>query len=491
MMTPMYPMRPQQLTPAAMLVNADQSIVARAEELFRDRYSRNLKRTDRLFGGLMVGQWVFGILLAALVSPQVWQGRIASVHLHVLLAVFLGGAISSFPLFLAITRPGETVTRYTIAVAQMLWSALLIHLSGGRIETHFHVFGSLAFLAFYRDWKVIVPATLVVVLDHLLRQIFFPESVYGIATPEAWRFLEHGFWVVFEDVFLITSCIAGVREMKSIAQQQARIEHADQMAHEMEIAAKIQTALLPARPEVRGLTIAATMVPASEVGGDYYDVLPVADGCWIGIGDVAGHGLVAGLTMLQSQSAIKALVLQNPNRSPRDVLCDVNGVLVENGRRQLGQTEHMTMSLLRYYSDGRVLVAGAHQSIVIVRAATGRAERHPAQGTWLGLVDDIRPFTEERTFQLHEGDLLVLFTDGITEAMNAAGQQFGLDRLCADVESLRTQISVEKIRDQVLSSVTAFAGGKQEDDATLLVLRQERRPAPARIATPQPALAET
>ena len=69
----------------------------------------------------------------------------------------------------------------------MLWSALLIHLSGGRIETHFHVFGSLGFLAAYRDWPVLITTTVVVAADHLIRGLVWPESVYGIVNPEWWR----------------------------------------------------------------------------------------------------------------------------------------------------------------------------------------------------------------------------------------------------------------------------------------------------------------
>src|SRR5438128_9323526 len=119
------------------------------------------------------------------------MGAGSQVHPHVWSAVFLGGAITSLPLFLAIAFPGSTLTRYVIAVGQMLMSALLIHLSGGRIETHFHVFGSLAFLAFYRDWKVFIPATIVVASDHYLRGVYWPQSVYGVLTPASWRWLEH------------------------------------------------------------------------------------------------------------------------------------------------------------------------------------------------------------------------------------------------------------------------------------------------------------
>jgi serine phosphatase RsbU (regulator of sigma subunit) len=211
----------------------------------------------------------------------------------------------------------------------------------------------------------------------------------------------------------------------------------------------------------------------------------VKDGCWIGIGDVAGHGLVAGLVMLQTQSALKALVLQDPNRRPGDALADVNDVLFGNVRRRLGHDEHMTMSLVRYHNDGRIVVAGAHQSIIICRASTRTCERHAPQGTWLGLVDDIRPFTEERTFHLEQGDLLVLFTDGLTEAMNAQGEQFGLDRLCMEVERAQV-VPPSSIRDRLLTAVNTWAKARLDDDLTLLVLRQEaptvRRAEPVRAA---------
>jgi two-component system, NtrC family, sensor histidine kinase HydH len=202
----------------------DTRIAARAAELFRQQRQRLLEHVDRMFLALMAGQWVFGILVAAFFSPYGWEGKEKAVHLHVWTAVLLGGALSLFPMLLAWRRPGWVVTRHVVAISQMLWSALLIHLSGGRIETHFHVFGSLAFLAFYLDWRVLGSASAVVVVDHLLRGLFWPESVYGILNPEWWRFLEHGFWVLFEDVFLVLACLYGLNELRSAARRQAEVE---------------------------------------------------------------------------------------------------------------------------------------------------------------------------------------------------------------------------------------------------------------------------
>jgi two-component system, NtrC family, sensor histidine kinase HydH len=207
--------------------NADERegrIAARASELLQERRQRLLRYVDRMFLALMGGQWIFGILVALFFSPYGWEGKQRVIHFHVYTAVFLGGLLSLFPMILIWRRPGWVVTRHVVAISQMLWSALLIHLSGGRIETHFHVFGSLAFLAFYLDWKVLGTASAVVVADHLLRGLFWPESVYGIVNPEWWRFLEHAFWVVFEDVFLVLACSYGLGELVGAARRQAEVE---------------------------------------------------------------------------------------------------------------------------------------------------------------------------------------------------------------------------------------------------------------------------
>jgi two-component system, NtrC family, sensor histidine kinase HydH len=212
--------------PTANLTDAEraQAIRVRADRLFSETYARLVKRTDRLFGALMLGQWLFAIILALAISPRAWAGSQWSAHVHVYAAVALGAAISSLPLYMIATRPGAFATRFTVACAQMLWSALLIHLTGGRIETHFHVFGSLAILAFYRDFRVLVPATVVVAADHFARGMYWPESVYGIANPDWWRFLEHAAWVVFIDVFLVLQCVQATQDLRDGAERHAEVE---------------------------------------------------------------------------------------------------------------------------------------------------------------------------------------------------------------------------------------------------------------------------
>ncbi|MBI3298852.1 MAG: histidine kinase [Elusimicrobia bacterium] len=202
---------------------------ARAEELLAERRAALARRTDRMFICLMTMQWVIGIVFAVWISPLTWAGAFSRTHIHVLAAVFLGGLITSLPVVLAFRRPGAALTRHAIAAGQMLTSALLIHLTGGRIETHFHVFGSLAFLAFYRDWRVLVTASAIVILDHGLRGVFWPQSVYGIGFIQPWRFLEHAAWVFFEAAFLAYSIRQSLGEMRDAAARQAQLEEVNEL----------------------------------------------------------------------------------------------------------------------------------------------------------------------------------------------------------------------------------------------------------------------
>jgi two-component system, sensor histidine kinase and response regulator len=200
----------------------------RTREIYLEQRDFVFRRTDRLFAGLLFFQWAAAIAAAVWISPLAWHGATSQVHLHVWVAIVLGGVISSLPIGLALAMPGHAPTRYTIAGAQMLMSAVLIHLMGGRIETHFHVFGSLAFLAFYRDWRVLIPATLITAADHFVRGVYWPQSVFGVLTASPWRWLEHSGWVAFEDLFLAASCVWGVREMRAVADRQARLETANE-----------------------------------------------------------------------------------------------------------------------------------------------------------------------------------------------------------------------------------------------------------------------
>jgi len=180
--------------------------------------------TDRLFLGVVVFELLLALAFSLWVAPNSWIGQSADAASHIWQDFGLTLAISAFLIGLIVTQPGRPMNRYCIAVGQMLISALLIHLTGGRIETHFQIFGSLAFLSFYRDWKLFIPATLVVAAHHLGMGLYSPQSVFGAADASQWRWLEHAAWVLFENVFLIISCLRSDREMWLIARRHRETE---------------------------------------------------------------------------------------------------------------------------------------------------------------------------------------------------------------------------------------------------------------------------
>jgi PAS domain S-box-containing protein len=202
----------------------DDANAGRVAELFGEQQQNIIRHTDRLMAWLMICQWLFAVGLAVWISPRTWSGMDSQIHPHVWLAIILGGLITGVPVILALAQPGKTMTRHTVAIGQMLMSALLVHLTGGRIETHFHIFGSLAILAFYRDWRVLISASVVVYLDHLVRGMFWPESVYGVMTSTYWRSLEHLGWVLFEVICLLIAMRKSQSEMLLVAERQARLE---------------------------------------------------------------------------------------------------------------------------------------------------------------------------------------------------------------------------------------------------------------------------
>lgn len=232
---------------------------SRIHDLFAENLAVVHRRCDRMFCWLMATQWAVAIGIALLVSPQTWEGRTPSIHVHVWLAILTGGALTLPMLVMARHRPGAAITRHVAAVSQMLWSALLVHLTGGRIETHFHVFGSLAFLAFYRDWRVMATATMVVCIEHLVRGAMWPEAVYGIPNPEWWRFLEHAAWVIFEDTVLLMGIHQGRRELRAVAERQESFESLQVSLEERVAARTIE--LDTSREQFRSLVESVHAVP--------------------------------------------------------------------------------------------------------------------------------------------------------------------------------------------------------------------------------------
>lgn len=302
----------------------------------------------------------------------------------------------------------------------------------------------------------------------ILEPLFFEHDQLGFILFEAGP--AHG--VVYETLRdQISSSLKGALLVQQLVEETTRRELAerDRLQKEMEIAERVQTSILPKNLQAEGLEIAAVMLPSVDVGGDYYDVLPFEGGCWLAIGDVAGHGLRTGLVMMMLQSIVSALVQHNPWAAPRDVLRTVNAVIYENVRRRLGQDEHATLTVFRLDSQGRLVFAGAHEDLILYRARDRKIEVVPTPGTWVGAVRNIEAGTVETEQHLQPGDIALLYTDGLTESMDENQQVFGIDRLCAEFAKV-AGASVGNIRDHIVGAVRQFAAN-QDDDMTLVVVR--------------------
>ena len=196
----------------------------RAEGLFRRQLEQRYCETDRLFARLLTLEWVMLAIVALFVAPGFGQWAPGNADPNTWLAVIASGVITLGAIFVTRAFPGWALTRYSIAAVQMLHSGLLISLSAGRMETHFPVFCSLIILSFYRDWRVLIPATLVVTANHLLQGAVRPQSLYGAFASAHWKSLEHCAWILAADIFLAISCLRSMKEMRATANRTAALE---------------------------------------------------------------------------------------------------------------------------------------------------------------------------------------------------------------------------------------------------------------------------
>lgn len=241
---------------------------------------------------------------------------------------------------------------------------------------------------------------------------------------------------------------------------------------EMDLATKIQTVLLPQEPDLPCYRISARMIPASSVGGDYYDVLRVDGVDWILIGDVSGHGVTAGLTMMLVQTAARTVLLSAGARAreitPKELLTAVNAS-VRSNIEKIGADQYMTIMALRLEGN-RVTYAGLHQDVLVYRKRTGAVERIGTRGIWLGLVDDTSDLLDDDGFEMNEGDTLLLYTDGVTE-LPAESALLGTDGLAALLQRIARESTLPQTI--VEGVVERVRGGPVKDDVTLLAARYE------------------
>jgi serine phosphatase RsbU (regulator of sigma subunit) len=247
----------------------------------------------------------------------------------------------------------------------------------------------------------------------------------------------------------------------------------ERMEEELRIARQIQMSLLPqGSVSMSGLRMAALCLPAAEVGGDYYDLLPLsATRLGVVMADVSGKGTSAALYMAELKGLV--LSLSRICDSPGDLLKQANRILAAN----LDSRSFITMTYAIVDTEARTMrfARAGHNPLLHLEAATGRTRVLTPQGLGLGIdagdrFDDI---LEEAEVPLVPGDLFLFFTDGLSEAMNPSSELFGEQRL-RDLLEATPALDSEPMKERILAAVRAFAEGTaQHDDMTMVVLRVE------------------
>ena len=249
----------------------------------------------------------------------------------------------------------------------------------------------------------------------------------------------------------------------------------ERLEGEMRLGRDIQMNLLPRKtPEIAGLKVTGMMIPAREIGGDYYDYIHTfrqqqggeENRLGIVIGDVSGKGVAAGLIMATAKATLKGLSQQE--LTPKQILSQANSVLYEytNGQK------FMTLLYFQYLEKHRTLSysSAGHEHILIYHADSAQVESIMSGGFMLGMIPDIGHFLEDREIDIKPNDKVILYTDGVTEARNSEEVMFGLSRLATTV-SKHGNKSANELLASIKDEVYSFIGSREQyDDITLVVL---------------------
>ncbi len=241
------------------------------------------------------------------------------------------------------------------------------------------------------------------------------------------------------------------------------------LMQELNIAQEIQQGLLPKKiPKVAGYELAAFYAPAKEVGGDYYDFIPVAGGrLALVVADVSGKSVPGSLGMTMARSVLRSQALTNI--LPADTLRKTNEVIQPDIRRGMFVT--MFYAVLDPVAHQLACANAGHNPIFVLRA-DGQVEEHGPEGVALGLVPAAQFYTEDSILQVQTGDLVAMYTDGVTEAMNANSEEYGEDRFKESLQK-SAHLPVAQMVEQLVADVRTFiAGAPPHDDITLVLVRR-------------------
>jgi sigma-B regulation protein RsbU (phosphoserine phosphatase) len=264
---------------------------------------------------------------------------------------------------------------------------------------------------------------------------------------------------------LVAAALVRMRAHKAALERAA-------VQRDLDLARELQGGLLPkvfpTTEEAPGIELFARLEPAKEVSGDLYDFFPVEDGkmCFV-VGDVSGKGIAAGIFMAVTRTLIRATAV--PGRSPLEIMNRVNAQLAKENQASLFVT--MILGIVDTATGRMVYGQGGHNPPILV-PVQGKPTYEPAGGMPLGVFEDAK--FGERELQLKPGETLLVYTDGVTEAMNQVKDLFGEDRLEKAVTGV-ANLSPEKIAERVIEHVEGFVlEAERSDDITLLAIQRRK-----------------
>jgi len=299
----------------------------------------------------------------------------------------------------------------------------------------------------------------------LIAVCVFLHDLFGPPYPSQEARITHNLTALVAFTFVVY-VIQGYVKQRELLDKAVRKQR-DQLLHDVELAAQVQRLFLPLRrPSISGLEIAGTMQPARGVGGDYYDYIPVNEHTiQIVIADVSGKGVAAALLMSATAAAVQLEVSEK-----RDMLQVVNRL--NNGIHSVSDGErYVTLLLADIDALSRSLryVNCGHNPALLFRTKTREVVPMNSSCFPLGMFESVT--CEIKRADLAAGDLLVLYTDGITEAENSQGEEFGMERLSAVIRR-DSSLSAEELMESILQSAEDFCHGVGlNDDATVLVVK--------------------
>ena len=270
---------------------------------------------------------------------------------------------------------------------------------------------------------------------------------------------------MFIFAFMITNLMKERKTQKERDKLSAQLERKKK---ELEIAHQIQESFLPnTLPHIENYQLAASSIPAQEVGGDFYDFIPISkEQTGLTIGDVSGKGIPAALFMAFSRTLLRAKACRNPGV----------GRMIESVNNFINEEPHSDMFVTLFYSvlDNKnnklTFVNAGHNPPLLLKNENSEIIKLSTGGVVLGAMKGLK--MDEKTIDINPGDLLVLYTDGVTEAVDKQDAQFGEEKLINLIQENR-KLQVEDLKNMIIDEVYDFASGTpQADDITLMVLRR-------------------